>query len=79
MAKPVVEESAVCSRCGETNPLSEFRFYKGRPTTVCKSCLRRDGRSDRFKMYTSRELMDELKRRGYSGMLTKKVIEEIKL
>lgn len=79
MAVPVVEESAVCQCCGERKPISEFRLYKGKPTAICKSCLRKDNRSERFKSFTARELMDELKRRGYSGVLTKKVVEEFKL
>lgn len=48
--------------------------------SVCNDCLKREsGVTDKFKDFSSRELIDELKARGYEGQLTKKVVETIKL
>lgn len=47
---------------------------------ICNDCLKREsGATDKFKDFTSRELIDELKARGYEGQLQKKVVETIKL
>lgn len=43
-------------------------------------CEKREtGSTDRFKDFTSRELIEELKARGYEGQLTKKIVETVKL
>lgn len=45
---------------------------------ICISCERGDsGASDKFKQYTSRELMEELRARGFKGILKRMKIEEI--
>lgn len=47
---------------------------------ICKECEKREtGATDKFKDFTSRELIDELKARGYEGQLTKKIVETVKL
>ena len=47
---------------------------------ICNDCLKREsGATDKFKDFSSRELIDELKARGYEGQLIKKVVETIKL
>jgi hypothetical protein len=69
-----------CKVCGKTLPISEFiRKGKGYMAT-CKGCLRKEnGTSERFSQFTSRELIDELKYRGYKGTLRREVVEEIKI
>ena len=47
---------------------------------ICNECVKREsGATDKFKDFTSRELIEELKARGYEGTLTKKVVETFKL
>lgn len=69
-----------CICCGKTLPLDEFprsgRGYKN----ICNTCYRKEsGISDKFKDFMSRELIDELKARGYKGLLTKTIIKTVKL
>ena len=59
-------ETKVCKCCG----------YR----KICNECRRREsGATDKFKDFTSRELIDELKARGYEGEIHKKIVETIKL
>ena len=47
---------------------------------ICTECEKREaGATDKFKDFTSREIIDELKARGYEGTFQKKVIETVKL
>lgn len=77
---PITAKTQKCKCCGKVLPIEEF-FRKGvgyRKT--CKSCLRKEtGASEKFKDILSRELIEELKARGYEGTLKKTVVEEIKL
>lgn len=69
-----------CECCGQELPLSHFQKYASGYRKICNACRRREsGATDKFKDFTSRELIDELKARGYEGQLTKKVVETIKL
>lgn len=69
-----------CSICGKELPLSHFQKRGTGYRNICNDCIRREsGATDKFKDFSSRELIDELKARGYEGQLTKKVIETIKL
>lgn len=69
-----------CKCCGKELPLTEFQRRGTGYRNICNSCIRREsGASDRFKDVTSRELIAELKMRGYEGTLVKKVVETIKL
>jgi hypothetical protein len=69
-----------CECCGQELPLSHFQKYASGYRKICNACRRREsGATDKFKDFTSRELIDELKARGYEGQLTKKVIETVKL
>lgn len=74
------EETRVCIKCGKSLPLSNFNKRGLGYRSVCKQYLKTEnGSSDKFKDFTSRELIDELKLRGYEGQLTKKIVETIKL
>jgi hypothetical protein len=69
-----------CECCGQELPLSHFQKYASGYRKICNECRRREsGATERFKEFSSRELIDELKARGYEGQLTKKVVETIKL
>lgn len=73
-------ETKQCKCCGKELPLSHFKKRGTGYRNICIECEKREsGATDKFKDFTSRELIDELKARGYEGQLTKKVIETIKL
>ena len=73
-------ETKVCKCCGKELPLSHFGKRGTGYRNICNDCLKREsGATDKFKEFTSRELIDELKARGYEGTIQKKVIETIKL
>ena len=73
-------ETKKCSCCGKELPISHFQRYAGGYRKICNECRRREsGATEKFKDFTSRELIDELKARGYEGQLTKKIVETVKL
>lgn len=73
-------ETKKCGVCGKELPLTHFQKRGQGYRNICNDCLKREsGATDKFKTFTSRELIDELKARGYEGTITKKVIETIKL
>lgn len=73
-------ETKKCKCCGKELPITHFQRYAGGYRKICIDCRRREsGATDKFKDFSSRELIDELKSRGYEGQLTKKIIETIKL
>lgn len=73
-------ETKKCSCCGKDLPISHFQRYAGGYRKICNECRRREsGATEKFKDFTSRELIDELKARGYEGQLTKKIVETVKL
>ena len=69
-----------CSKCGAYLPLKMFHVYadKTRRRQVCNRCLGEDCYKDeRFANFTSRDMILELRARGYIGKLQlKKVITE---
>lgn len=81
IAVPVQEEETkVCERCGKELPLSSFHKRGKGYRNICKDCCRvEDGSSDKFRDFTSKELIDELIARGYRGKLTKVVEKEFVL
>ena len=73
-------ETKKCKCCGKELPLTHFGKRGTGYRNICNDCLKREsGATDKFKDFSSRELIDELKARGYEGQLTKKVVETIKL
>ena len=73
-------ETKKCKHCGKELPFTHFAKKGTGYRSICNDCLKREsGATDRFKDFSSRELIDELKARGYEGQLTKKVVEIIKL
>ena len=74
-----VEETRKCRICGKVLPVSKFeRFGKRGYHTACKACEGKDyGTDERFKDITSRELILELRARGYKGKLQKITVVDI--
>lgn len=71
-----------CACCGQILPLDAFKLCAGgkRYHTKCMKCEQEaSGVSDKFKNFSSRELMEELRNRGYKGTLIYTRVEEIKL
>ena len=68
-----VEETRKCRICGKILPVSKFdRFGKRGYHTACRACEGKDYSTDeRFKDVTSRDLILELRARGYKGKLQK--------
>ena len=70
-------ETKVCKQCGRELPITRFGKYASGTRSICKECVEHNkakGRSERFKDVTNRELIEELKLRGYKGELRLEVI-----
>lgn len=74
-----VEETRKCRICGKILPVSKFdRFGKRGYHTACKTCEGKDYSTDeRFKDITSRDLILELRARGYKGKLQKITVVDV--
>lgn len=73
-------ETKVCECCGKELPIEKFEKYANGYRKICKSCrLEKSGRSDKFKDVTARELILELRARGYEGQLVKVMREVVKI
>lgn len=71
-------QKKTCKCCGKELPLTMFNKRGTGYRTICISCERGDsGASDKFKQYTSRELMEELRARGFKGTFKRMKVEEI--
>ena len=85
-AKPTTK---VCKKCGREKPLTEFPMGRwGNPIDTCRDCRfpKIQGKRNSYKTpapiptpllkisaYSDQELLDELKARGWSGTLEKKI------
>lgn len=77
--KPI-EEKRYCKKCKQWLPISHFEKYGGGIRHICKACQHNiKNPSEKFIDFTSRELIEELRRRGYKGKLTYTEITEVKL
>ena len=81
IATPVhATQTKKCSCCGKILPIEDFEVYGKGHRSICKICRRNEsGATEKFKDFTSRELIDELISRGYKGELRKVIIENVKL
>ena len=74
------KETKKCKCCGKELPIEYFDRYAGGYSKICKTCRRNEsGVSEKFKDFTARELIEELRSRGYKGTLKLVRIEEVKL
>ena len=71
-------EKKKCKCCGKELPLTMFNKRGPGYRSICISCERGEsGASDKFKQFTSRELMEELRSRGFKGTFNRMKIETI--
>ncbi|SEA80212.1 hypothetical protein SAMN04487851_11483 [Prevotella sp. tc2-28] len=83
------EQKKVCPGCGRELPLSAFNKH---PRSAdghmkeCKECTRRrlhsskkSAKSNPLAQFTARELMKELKTRGYEGILEYTTVQRINI
>ena len=69
-----------CKCCGKELPITMFNRRGPGYRNICISCERGEsGVSDKFKNFTSRELIEELRSRGYKGTLKYVKVEEFNL
>ena len=73
-------EKKTCKCCGKELPITMFNKKGTGHRNICISCERGEsGASDKFKDFTSRELMEELRSRGFKGILKRIKVEEVKI
>ena len=73
-------EKKTCKCCGKELPLTMFNKRGVGYRNICISCERGEsGVNEKFKQFTSRELMEELRSRGFKGILKRVKVEEVKI
>lgn len=66
-----------CNKCGKMLSLDHFATYGKGHHATCELCRREaNGVSEKFKDFTSREIIEKLRSRGYKGKLTRVITEE---
>lgn len=76
----VTKDKKKCKCCGKVLPLASFNKRGPGYRNICMACERIEtGASERFKQFTSRELMTELQCRGFHGKLKYYKVEEFDL
>ena len=68
-----------CTKCGRELPLDEFyssKRAKDGLKSECKECSKRYNTGRKIAKYTPRELMKELSKRGYYGILCYDEVKE---
>lgn len=76
--KEVVTQKKICKYCGKELPITMFNKRGTGYRNICIVCERGDnGASEKFKQFTSRELMEELRLRGFKGTFKRMTVEEI--
>ena len=74
----IAQQKKKCKCCGKDLTITMFNKKGKGYRNICISCERADsGASDKFKEYTSRELMEELHARGFKGTLKRMKIETL--
>ena len=75
-----IEQKRYCRKCKQWLPISYFAKYGAGIRHICKACQHNiKNPSEKFIDFTSRELIEELRRRGYKGKLTYVEVTEVKL
>ncbi len=69
----------ICKCCGKELPITEFNHYRKHSYRwICKSCEKDDiPKNEKLKDITSRDLVLELRARGYRGKLTKTITKDL--
>ena len=74
------EKKKKCKCCGKELPLTMFNKRGPGYRNIYISCERSEsGASEKFKDFTSRELMEELRSRGFKGVLKRIKVEEVEI
>lgn len=72
----VVKQTKKCKCCGRVLDVSEFRTYSKGYRNICKHCeYKNRGISEEFAKYEDKDLINELRSRGWSGKLEYKEIK----
>ena len=75
-----IRQKKTCKWCGKELPITMFNKRGMGYRNICISCESSDsGASEKFKQFTSRELMEELRSRGFKGILKRIKVEEVKI
>ena len=76
--KEAVAQRKTCKCCGKELPITMFNKRGTGHRNICIVCERSDSSaSEKFKQFTSRELMEELRIRGFKGTFKRMTVEEI--